>query len=273
MLLLLDGSPAGDAATGLALAWGARFGARVVALGVVDESAVSPPEPVPLGAGAFKKMRDETRLTNAHGRVRSQLAKLRESAAPVRVATEVLEETGDPAERIVWGAQRCDVVVLGRDAGFGADTQEHSDAALGRILRASPRPVVVVPPEPREGRGVLVAYGGGREAARTLQIFVMLGLAGEATLEVLTVHCDRAQARLIARAAADFLQARRVKHRVHTVASAAAPAGVLLAEVARRRPSLFVMGAHGHHPVRDLFATSVTRAILRACPVPVFVGA
>jgi nucleotide-binding universal stress UspA family protein len=34
-----------------------------------------------------------------------------------------------------------------------------------------------------------------------------------------------------------------------------------------------VMGAHGHHPMRDLFATSVTRAVLRECPVPVFVGA
>jgi nucleotide-binding universal stress UspA family protein len=33
------------------------------------------------------------------------------------------------------------------------------------------------------------------------------------------------------------------------------------------------MGAHGYHPVRDLFATSVTRAVLGACPVPVFVGA
>jgi nucleotide-binding universal stress UspA family protein len=34
-----------------------------------------------------------------------------------------------------------------------------------------------------------------------------------------------------------------------------------------------VMGAHGHHPVRNLFATSVTRAVLRDCPVPVLVGA
>jgi nucleotide-binding universal stress UspA family protein len=33
------------------------------------------------------------------------------------------------------------------------------------------------------------------------------------------------------------------------------------------------MGAHGHHPVRDLFFTSVMRAVLRDAPVPVFVGA
>ena len=33
------------------------------------------------------------------------------------------------------------------------------------------------------------------------------------------------------------------------------------------------MGAQGHHPVRDLFFTSVTHAVIREAPVPVFVGA
>jgi nucleotide-binding universal stress UspA family protein len=33
------------------------------------------------------------------------------------------------------------------------------------------------------------------------------------------------------------------------------------------------MGAHGHHPVRDLFLTSVTRAVLNESPVPVLAGA
>ena len=46
----------------------------------------------------------------------------------------------------------------------------------------------------------------------------------------------------------------------------------LLEEVRRRRPGLLVMGAHGHHPLRDLFATSVTRTVLGECPVPAFVG-
>jgi nucleotide-binding universal stress UspA family protein len=36
---------------------------------------------------------------------------------------------------------------------------------------------------------------------------------------------------------------------------------------------LVVMGAHGHHPVRDLFLTAVTWAVLKEISVPVFVGA
>lgn len=33
------------------------------------------------------------------------------------------------------------------------------------------------------------------------------------------------------------------------------------------------MGAHAHHPLRDLFATSVTKAVLAECSIPTFVGA
>jgi len=60
---------------------------------------------------------------------------------------------------------------------------------------------------------------------------------------------------------------------VYTVASSAAPAEVLLDEVQSRRPRLLLLGAHREHPLRDLFATSVTRAVLGACPVPILVGA
>jgi len=133
--------------------------------------------------------------------------------------------------------------------------------------------MVVVPQALPEGTGVLVAYGGGREAARTLQLFALLGLATGETLDVMTVHRDSAEARATARTAADFLAVHGITHRVHTVASSAAPAEVLLEEVESRRPRLLVLGAHREHPLRDLFATSVTRAVLGACPVPIFVGA
>jgi nucleotide-binding universal stress UspA family protein len=33
------------------------------------------------------------------------------------------------------------------------------------------------------------------------------------------------------------------------------------------------MGAHGEHRWRDLFSDSVTRMVVRSCPVPVLAGA
>jgi nucleotide-binding universal stress UspA family protein len=105
-----------------------------------------------------------------------------------------------------------------------------------------------------------------------LQIFESLGIAAGEEVTVVTVHRDRAEAEAVATLAGDFLQAYGAPHQLCPIASEAPPSWALLEEVRRRQPRLLVMGAHGHHPLRDLFATSVTRAVLRECPVPVFVG-
>jgi nucleotide-binding universal stress UspA family protein len=272
-LVALDGSAYSETAVALALDWATRFGTRLLGLGILDEPEIDRPEPVPMGASAFKKHRDEVRLVDAHRHVLGFLADFRARGLAAGAHVEVVEDIGDPSELILREAQRCDVVVLGRQTHFHFETRERPDATLGHVLRGSPRPVVVVPRELPVGRGVVVAYGGGREAARTLQTFQLLGLAGDEEIHVVTVHRDRAVAEAVARLAGDFLTAHRAPHELHAVPSDAAPAEVVLEQVARRRPRLVVMGAHGYHPVRDLFATSVTRAVLGACPVPVFVGA
>jgi hypothetical protein len=56
--------------------------------------------------------------------------------------------------------------MLGRETHFHFEIQERPDRLLGVILRESVRPVVLVPPKPFAGHGVMVAYGGCREVAR-----------------------------------------------------------------------------------------------------------
>jgi nucleotide-binding universal stress UspA family protein len=272
-LVALDGSPYTEAVTALALDWASRFGARLLGVGVLDEPSIHGREPVPLGAGAYKLALDEARMADAHQRVLTFLGEFRARSAAAGVTAEVIEDVGDPAEQIVREAHRCDIAILGRETFFRFETQDRPDATLAAVLRASPRPVVVVPREAARGDGVLVAYGGGREAACTLQTFQLLGLGMSEEIEIVTVHPDGAQAEAIARLAGDFLAAHGAAHRLHPVASPRAPAEVLLELVRGQRPRLLVMGAHAHHPVRDLFASSVTRAVLGGCPIPVFIGA
>jgi nucleotide-binding universal stress UspA family protein len=188
------------------------------------------------------------------------------------VAVEVLEDIGDPAVRILREAQRCDVVILGRETHFHFETQDEPDGTLVQVLRGSPRPVVVVPRSVPPGQGVLLAYGGGREAARTLQTFQLLGLAAGEAIEVVTIHRDGAEAEALVNLAGEYLTAQGAPHRLHPIVSAAPPADVLLEQVRRARPRLLVIGAQGRHPLRDLFGASVTRAVMRACPVPTFIG-
>src|SRR5690242_6660733 len=272
-LIALDGSIYSECAATLAIDWAGRYGARLLALGVLDAPAIQKAEPVPLGAGAYKQARDEARLADAHRRVMDFLAEFGTRSRSAAVVTETLEDIGDPAASILHEAQRCDVVILARETHFHFETQDRPDETLAQVLRGSPRPVVVVPRELPDGHGVVVAYGGGREAARTLQTFQLLGLGAGENIEVVSIHRDGAQAEAIAGQAGEYLTAHGAPHRLHAIASAASPAEVLLEHVRHARPRLLVMGAHGYHPLRELLSTSVTRAVLRASPVPVFVGA
>jgi len=272
-LVALDGSAYSESAAALAIEWARRYGARLLALGVLDAPRIQKAEAVPLGAGAYKQARDEARMADAHRRVKDFLADFRERSRSAGIPAEVIEDIGAPAASILLEAQRCDVVILARETHFHFETQDRPDETLAQVLRGSARPVVVVPRELPQGQGVVLAYGGGREAARTLQTFQLLGLAADETIEVVSVHRDTAEAEALAHRAGDYLAAHGAPHRLHAITSAESPAEVLLEQVRHARPRLLVMGAHGHHPLRDLFSTSVTRAVLRACPVPVFVGA
>jgi nucleotide-binding universal stress UspA family protein len=273
VLVALDGSAYSEPAAALAIDWAGRYGARLLGLGVLDSPSIRGAEPVPLGAGAYKKARDEARLVEAHRRVVDFLTDFLARSKAAGVAAEVIEDIGDPAARIQREAQRCDLVILARETHFHFETQEEPDQTLAQVLRGSPRPVVVVPRELPEGQGVVLAYGGGREAARTLQTFQLLGLAAGETVEVVSIHRDAAQAEALTGLAGEYLTAHGALHRLHPIASSAPPAEILLEEIQHARPRLLVMGAHGHHPLRDLFGTSVTRAVLRVCPVPAFIGA
>jgi nucleotide-binding universal stress UspA family protein len=273
VLVALDGSAYSGPSTTLAIDWARRYGARLLGLGVLDVPSIRAAEPVPLGAGAYKKARDEARLIEAHRRVVEFLADFQARSQAAGIAAEVLEDIGDPSARILREVQRCDLVILARETHFQFETQEQPDETLAQVLRGSPRPVVVVPRELPDGQGILLAYGGGREAARTLQTFQLLGLAAGEAVDVVSIHRDAAEAEALTGLAGEYLTAHGVPHRLHAITSAAPPADVLLEEIRHARPRLLVMGAQGHHPLRDLFGTSVTRAVLRTCPVPAFIGA
>jgi nucleotide-binding universal stress UspA family protein len=272
-LVALDGSANADAAVTLALEWVRRFGIELLGMGILDRPSITRPQPVPLGGGAYKQHRDEALLEDAHQRVLAFLGEFQRRCDAAGARCTVVEDVGTPHEQILAEATACDVVLLGQETHFEFETQDRPDATLSQVLRLSPRPVVVVPRDPAPGEGVLVAYGSGREIARTLHTFTLLGLAGDEPVCVLALHEDVAQAEARLAPVGRFLAAHDVRCILRPRASGDAPPAAILEEVRHRRPRLLVMGAHGHHPVRNLFFTSVTRAVLQEAPVPVFAGA
>jgi nucleotide-binding universal stress UspA family protein len=273
ILVALDESAWSETATRLSLDWAVRSRARVIGLGIVDEPFIVRGELVPRGAAEYKARRDQARLADAHKRVAGMLGKFRARCSSAGIEANGVKEVGDSTQCILKYAHSCDLVILGRETYFHFETQDKSDETLGQVLRGNPRPTVGVPRELRDGSGVLVAYGAGREVARTLQTVQLLGLACDEITHLVTVRRPGANTDSSAGLAADFLKYHGAAYQLHDVQSELSPAEALLEQVETLRPRLLVMGAQGYHPVRDLFVTSVTRAVLRACPVPVLVGA
>jgi nucleotide-binding universal stress UspA family protein len=272
LLVPIDGSAHSRAAATLATAWGQRFGAELLGLGVLDEPGITKPEPVPLGATSFKRERDDMRLADAQERIDGFLEVFRDDCQAAKVRCVTLRAVGVPHEQIILEATGCDAVVLGTETNFHFETQQTPDGTLSHVLRQSPRPVVVVPQNPAQGDGALIAYGCGQESGHALQTFTLLGLADDERLTVLSIDVNAAQAAQRLRRAGDFLVVHGFSPRLVPIVSDAEPAGLILQEIEHRRPRILVMGAHGHHPVKDLFVTSVTRALLKESPIPVFIG-
>jgi nucleotide-binding universal stress UspA family protein len=138
MLVVLDGSPSSEPVIALAFEWAARFHARVLGLGVVDAPAIEHGEPVPMGAYAYKKQRDEARLAEAHRRVVQVLQEFRARSGAAGVDATTVEDIGDPAEQVLREAQRCDVVLLARETRFQFETGERPAETLTHVIRATP---------------------------------------------------------------------------------------------------------------------------------------
>src|SRR5262249_47516206 len=145
VLVALDDSNYSETATTLALDWARRLGSRLLGLGILDKPSITAVEPVPIGASGFKRERDEARLAEAHEHIKSFLAKFRRRCAAAGVPGQTFEEIGDPTKCILKEAHRCDLIVLGRETNFHFETQKESDDVRAKVLRRSPRPIVVVP--------------------------------------------------------------------------------------------------------------------------------
>ncbi|GBD36979.1 hypothetical protein HRbin36_02109 [bacterium HR36] len=270
ILVGLDGSPYSRTAMQLASRWARRFGAEVLAVGVVDEPTIRRPEPVPLGAGYFKQHLEETRLREAAERVHLFLQECQQFCASQQITCRNIVDVGDPWEQIVLESQRCDVIVLGQETHFRFETQEEPCDTLFRVLRNAPRPVVTVPKKLPEAETVLVAYDGSVQAGRAMQLFALLGLGQERSVLVCSVHNDAKQARRWAETAGDFLAHHGLQPSLHPIGSSASPAEVLLQEADQHQVGLIVAGAYGKPFLREFFLGSVTQRLLREANVPLF---
>ena len=213
-----------------------------------------------------------TKARHALGRFEEQCRALKLSSFEGKV---IDDEAG---AGISLHARTADVAIISPGAHGGADITAHVVAHAGRAVLLVPATVATA----SVGRRVLVAWDGGREAARALQLALpLLKDADTVHIAVFEVASDQQKAHdalaadprpWLARHGIDAAlslvaveQHLRLSRR-HEVGER------MLALAGETGADLLVMGAYGHSRFRESLLGGVTRTVLEGMTLPVLMG-
>ncbi len=273
ILVALDDTKGAVAAREAAFALARHTGASLTAAVVLDlPHTRSAHEFVPIGGAAFKARRDDALTARAAAEATIALAACAASAGDTPYDTLRLFDAPEPA--LLRAGAVHDLLVIGRDSSLGLEEPEDGVApVIERLLMDGARPLLVVPPDAAtEATGpVLVGYDASIPAMAALQLFALLGLAGDSAVRVASAAETRDEALAMAEEGCNYL-------RRHGIAAEALPmvggrpADLLLAEAEALHARLLVLGAFEESGLRRLFGGSATHVLLRDARCPVFIS-
>jgi nucleotide-binding universal stress UspA family protein len=276
ILIGLDTSHDGSGCLEFALRVGKRAGATLVGLGVIDEPGIRATEPAwPVGgtpgADPVYYRGYEGRLDEVNRQIDLVLERFATRCGEAGVAHVEMKGSGPPDEIIGREAQTCDVIVLARNSRFRVVARDdHSDDTVTRVLKNAPRPVVITPGTTDHAGPAIVAYDGSLQAARAVAAFASSGIGESGRVHILTMDSNALDAARHAERAVKYLRFHKIEAVSHVLPASAEPARAILEQVRHQGAGLLVMGAYGQPVLREFFIGSVTRTMLKECPVPVF---
>lgn len=196
-----------------------------------------------------------------------------DSCRRAEVLFEWRQQEGDAMRILPEQARYADLAVVGQGSAEGLDAVAMQ--LPERTVLASGGPTLVVPNAGRFeqiGRHVLVAWNGGREAARAVgDALPLLRRAEQVTILEIDPADETGQS-------AVDLATRLARHGVevsaeHTVSAGIGVGDVILSHLAERGCDCLVMGAYGHSRLREIALGGATRSVLETMTVPVLFGA
>jgi nucleotide-binding universal stress UspA family protein len=280
ILAVAAGGPGDHAVFDTALSLARPFAARIVALHV----KIDPRTAIPMvGEGMSSTViADVMESIERQAAVRARQA--REAfeawrvergvgpAAPagdrMSVGVDWREMVGRPAETPALAGRVHDLIVAGRDGG----DEPTAAAAIEACLFSSGRPVLVAPrvAPAQLGRRIAVFWNGSAQAARAVGDAIAVMERAERVMVLgsgETAGEAPSAADLIAR-----LQARGIAASGRSVEPRDGMGATLAAAAVEEGCDLVVMGAYSHSRLRQLILGGVTRHMLEAGQLPVFMS-
>jgi nucleotide-binding universal stress UspA family protein len=279
ILVHLDASPRSAAVLDVAATLASRYSAHLTALFVIEL-----PTPALFYSGpdgyADPRFVDEM-IAELRERAMKEAQRV-EQAFRDRVRREGLKGEwrlveGFSAQTVAIHARYADLTILGQRNPDDTSLEAVSDV-VGTTLLSSGRPVIALPyvgDFPVVARKVLVAWKSTREAARAVNDALPLLRQAEA-VTVLAINPQggiQGDGDVPAADIALHLARHAVKaSAAHTVADEVSEGEALLSYASDIEADLVVAGGYGHSRMRELILGGVTRTLLTAMTVPVFLS-
>jgi nucleotide-binding universal stress UspA family protein len=276
ILIGLDPCYHNDERMDAVLRWGKQTDAALVGLCAIDEPGVRAIEPAwavggTPGVDPVLYRGYEGRLAELNQQADLVLERFATRCAQAGVGHIEVKASGSPHDLIEREAQSCDLIVLARGARFRFRAREDDvDDTIQRVLKNAPRPLVTTPDGAFPSGPVVVAYDGSLQAARALGAFQATGIGKLDRVHVVTMDSNSLDATRHADLAVKYLAYHKIEAIPHVLPASPDPAHAILEHIRSLGAGMLVMGAYGQPVLREFFVGSVTRTMLKECPIPVF---
>lgn len=271
ILVALDETESGAAAVSLSLALAKARGAAVAGATVLDTKYFTAPLPGAIGAAHYKTESDAALLQQARVRNERLRAGFLAQCQAQGIDGSALTLEGEPTDALREAAESHDIVAIGRDCEFHGQSGEGIATTVERMLKNGPRPLLVTPKVVRAPARIVVAYDGSMPAARALQMFALLELAGDAEVLILSAADEQAEADKRVAQAGAYLALHGIKAKPLPVVSTADPAELVAVQATSFGAEMVVMGAYGHRGWHEALLGSFTTRFLTRCPAALFI--
>lgn len=227
-----------------------------------------------IGLGVKSELLEElTRIEEAQGKLAVESGRALLAACETRLRAGGMTNItpihlhGGIVETIIERESEVDLVVMGKRGASSEFAVGHIGSKVERVLRSANKPLLMAPEQHTELTHAVIAYDGGKSAARAIDLARKSRLLDGLDIHLVMAGVDTQENRAQLDQAAQGLEQ---NGRKTSWSLEQGPAEHVIADCVADRPaSMLIMGAYGHSPLRNLIVGSTTTSMIRAVPVPI----